>query len=508
MKPSRAFLLVLLFALLVACHPTASPTKRGLTPPATEQGPQATAADSLTLSWDDRSPFRSGLISGQQGILNQLSGASVYHIDVWLKESLLELTCHQEVLYVNQEQDPLEEVWFRLFPNILGGALSVSSVEVDGEAVIPSFDPPRSAMKVPLLTALHPGDQAVIGMRFTLTVPAQGEGNYGMFGFDDKVLALAHFFPIIPAYDEGGWHVEIPPRHGDLLYADTAFFIVSVRAPSSLVLVASGVEVGRTASGDQQHVIYAAGPMRDFYLVASELYDRISQQVGEYTVNSYAPPESTDGARAALAHAIEALKVFGERFGQYPFTEFDIVSTPTSAYGIEYPGVIALAVRLYGPNSEYPPVYLESTVAHEVSHQWFYSAVGNDQQTEPWLDEALAQYCTLAYYDDLYGPAATDGFRSSLYERWQRVDAAPIPIGLPVGDYTSNEYGAIVYGRGPLFVEALASAMGEDTFQRFLRDYYQTHVWGVATAESFQRLAEEHCGCDLELLFQQWVESQ
>ncbi len=29
-------------------------------------------------------------------------------------------------------------------------------------------------------------------------------------------------------------------------------------------------------------------------------------------------------------------------------------------------------------------------VPHELSHQWFFSQVGNDQALEPWLDEALA----------------------------------------------------------------------------------------------------------------------
>lgn len=506
MKPGKTHIVILLLALLVACQPNGSPAGQGITPPAVERTPQTTEFDPFALAWDDRSIFSSGLTSSQQDILMRLSGASVYHMDVELDQSLRQLTCRQEVLYFNQEKDVLQGVWFRLFPNILGGSLSIESIKVDGEPVSPSFDPPRSAMQVPLSGALHPGDRVAIAMAFSLSAPAQGEGNYGMFGLADEVLALAHFFPIIPAYDELGWHVEIPPRHGDLLYADAAFFVVSVRAPVSATLVASGREVRRTVSPNQQRVLYAAGPVRDFYLVASERYQRFSEQVGETTVNSYAGPEYAEGARTALGHAAAALRVFGQRFGPYPFTELDVVSTPTSAYGIEYPGIIALAMRLYGPDSEYPPAYLESTVAHEVSHQWFYSVVGNDQQAEPWLDEALAQYSTLAYYEDLYGPAAADGFRASLYERWQRVEGAPIPVGLPVADYAPTEYGAIVYGRGPLFIEALADTMGEVAFERFLRDYYDAHAWGIATASSFRELAEQGCGCDLDSLFEEWLE--
>ena len=47
--------------------------------------------------------------------------------------------------------------------------------------------------------------------------------------------------------------------------------------------------------------------------------------------------------------------------------------------------------------------------------------------------------------------------------------------------------------------------MGPETFETFLRDYYQTHQWGIATDGSFKQLAEQHCACDLTPLFEEWV---
>jgi aminopeptidase N len=164
-----------------------------------------------------------------------------------------------------------------------------------------------------------------------------------------------------------------------------------------------------------------------------------------------------------------------------------------------------MAQRLYPPDTEYSPEYLEGTMAHEVGHQWFYSVIGNDQLDEPWLDEALAQYATLLYYQDLYGSNGAEGYRGYLYGRWGEVDDADIPIGMPVRAYEGKEYGAIVYGRGPLFVDALAKRMGQKTFTAFLRDYYETFKWGIATTEGLKQVAERHCSCDLTPLFAQWV---
>ena len=82
---------------------------------------------------------------------------------------------------------------------------------------------------------------------------------------------------------------------------------------------------------------------------------------------------------------------------------------------------------------------------------------------------------------------------------------AAIPIGLPVRRYEGGEYGAIVYGRGPLFIEALAEEMGQEAFDTFLRDYATSYKWEIGTGDAFKTLAEEHCACDLTPLFEVWV---
>ncbi len=494
-------LLILAVLSFPACGSQAPPNP----PTATHAARPAVTSTPLGEAWDDRSPFVSGLIRSEQDVLSQLDGATVYQMDLRIADNLLQLDGQQSVRYTNQTAEALKELYFRLFPNLFGGSAKVQSLTVDDRKVEPGYELLNSALRVPLAPPLEPGQQVIIDMTFYVDVPPRAEVSYGMFGLQEGVLALAHFNPMIPVYDDEGWNVEVPARQGDVIFADSSFYLVRVSAPAALTMVASGVEVEHRAAGGRQEVTYAAGPMRDFYLAASADYVVVSRQHGETIINSYAPPELRAGAEAAVRYTVDALCILGERLDAYPFTEFDIVGTLTQAYGIEYPGITAMALRLYPPRDEYPPAYLESTIAHEVSHQWFYSTVGNDQLDEPWLDEALAQYAILLYWQDLYGMPASEGFRDSLLERWARVDNADIPIGLPVKSYEGREYGAIVYGRGPLFIEALAETMGQSVFDAFLRDYYATHKWGIATADSFQELAEQHCKCDLGSLFDEWV---
>ena len=473
-------------------------------------GPNARITAPAGDDWDNREVFRSGLINDEQKILAGLPGASIYHLDVHIADDFTSLGGQERVRYTNQENNPLNEIYFQLFPNMEGGKSSVMAVKVAGVEVQPGYEEDNSTVRIPLVPALQPGQRVIIQMDFQIEVPTSAAGNYGLLGYLNNILALDGFYPAIPVYDEHGWHKGKLPPNSDTTFQDASFYLVRVTAPAALKLVASGVQVDSAQQANSQIVTFAAGPARDFYLAASSQFVVNSVQVGETQVNSYAFKDFTDGSKLALQTAVNAIKSYNQRLGTYPYTEFDLVSTPMQgATGIEYPGISGINYKTYDLSATInglpAPVMLEGTVAHEVGHQWFYNMVGNDQMNEPWLDESVTQYITGLYFLDQYGQQGWNGSRGSWLGRWALVTRAMIPIGLPAASYQGKEYGAIIYGRGPLFIEALAQKLGQTAFNQFLRDYFQAHKWGISTGLAFKQSAEKTCGCDLTPLFDEWV---
>ena len=470
--------------------------------------PAGSVADPLKTPWEDRSIFENGLVSSERSVLNELDGASIYHIEITIADDLQHITGMEEVRFTNNEEVALGEVQFHLFPNLLGGEMTVSSVKVNDIDVSVLLDATNNVMRVPIQPALLPMQSMVLSMEFSVTVPQTLGPNYGVLTYYEDVLTLAHAYPMIAVYDDEGWNIKPPAQIGDVTYADASFYIVRVTAPKNLTLVTSGSEISFSETDQIQVLVVASGPARDFYLAASPNYEEIYQTIGEVTVRSYASQGSRSGAQMALDVASRAIEDFSTHYAPYPYTEFDIVATSTPALGMEYPGIVAIASRIYAVDGNFGGTQanlLESVLAHEVGHQWFYNLVGDDQLDEPWLDEALTQFATLQYYADEYGPGGGDGFRAALEARWARVGNADIPIGLPVAEYDSAQYGSIVYGRGALFFVALRDAMGVDVFDRFLMDYTETFSWEIATPEALQALAEKHCACELDAMFNEWV---
>lgn len=466
--------------------------------------------DPFETDWSDYTVFRQGLVSAEKKGMDDLSGATVYRINIAISDNRLRLTGYEKVRYTNRENVPLNKIYFLLYPNIIGGTMTVSTMLVNEEEVIPSYENQKSALSVPLSSSLEPGDTVTMTLEFEVEIPQDKKGHYGLFGYFENVLALEEFYPLIPVYDDEGWNLDMPPSHGDLTYLDASLYLVRVTAPAQLNLITSGNKIRSTTENGVQTCTFAVGPARDFYLVASEFYNSRTTTIGETSVNSYTLPEGEGRAKMALQYAVEALKIYAERFGTYPYTEFDIVGTPMLAYGMEYPGIITISDRLYTETQDTEGVdenmMLEIVTVHEVAHQWFYNVVGNDQVDDPWLDEAVVQYLTGVYYREVYGEAAAQQYRRHSWESiWSHVDKAEIPIGMSSHSYSREEYSPIVYGRGPFFLTTLEEEMGQDTFNEFLREYYESNKWEIGTEEEFKTLAETHCNCNLTPLFEKWV---
>jgi aminopeptidase N len=151
-----------------------------------------------------------------------------------------------------------------------------------------------------------------------------------------------------------------------------------------------------------------------------------------------------------------------------------------------------------------PLSYLVAIAAHETAHQWFYGVVGNDPAMEPWLDEALATYSELLFYER-YFPDSVDGW-------WQfRVDAYH-PTGW-VNDTIYNHgsfrsYVNAVYLRGAEFIRDLRNQIGEEAFFKFLKNYAGQsggkNPSSIATGKIFFEILSEYTFQDLTDLIKEY----
>ena len=427
-----------------------------------------------------------------------------YTISATIDPQARTIAGRQRVEYTNRDTVALDRLYFHLYPNLpaFGGRLDVAALVVDGQPAPVVYEDRRFLLRVDLPRPLAPGATSVVTFDFSTHAPANASAElYGAFNLEKGVLALASSYPIAAIVRDGRWDLTRPDPRGDFVNSETALYDVTLTAPGDWTLATTGVALSERIDSGRRVARFVSGPQRDFMISAVQLA-QISTDVDGTHITSYYRPGDDVGGQLALQTAANALRAFNARYGRYPLAELDVVEVAATTFlGVEYPGLIMIEGNLY-----HRPEGLESTVAHEVGHQWWYSLVGNDVQTEAWLDEALASYSQIVYKEFVYGPAAAerelDGFR----RRYQDALAAgrDAPVSQPTAAFRGN-YVTLVYGKAVLFFQALREQIGEAAFDQFLHTYYATHRYGFVTGADLLASAEGACACQLDGLYQDWI---
>jgi aminopeptidase N len=102
-------------------------------------------------------------------------------------------------------------------------------------------------------------------------------------------------------------------------------------------------------------------------------------------------------------------------------------------------------------------------VAHEVAHQWFYSAVGNDQARDPFADEALADYMARDLLNRFVPSQCPQG----------RLDHSIYDIG--------DCYAWVVYVQGDAWLRRVSQRAGASRFWSALAGYYAANRDGMGS---------------------------
>lgn len=480
-------------------------------PAVTAQSPQARSSGNVLFA--DIIPSLAGEIE------QEFDGAlPVYHVTgslVPASEQPARIDGHLTLDYVNFTSVPQDQIYLRMYPNFEdygGGAMSLANVTVANQPAAPVIGTDTSLVSLPLSTPLEPGDHVTVALDFVTTIPLDPITSYGMFGYfnDSSSYNLAQWMPLLAGWDPAtGWLLDVPNTVGDPVFSNAAMFDVTLTAPSDITFVTSGTEVSQEPVGPLTTHRWTAGPMRDFVMSAGTTLQRMSEQAGETTVNSWYFPGDEEAAALVLQYAVDSFRVFSEAFGAYPYTEMDLVQTRLGdqAAGVEFPGIMYIGSNHYDPSSD----YLRFTTVHEVAHQWWYGIVGNNQYLHAFIDEAMANESSMIYRQAIDGPEAAEAWLLDYVKRpflsMLFGNIGDQVVDQPSADFLTNgPYGRTVYGKGALGFDEIRRAIGDEVFFQGLRDYVTEHRFGIAQPEDLLAALETASGQDLTELWAHWFE--
>ncbi|MGB3443004.1 MAG: M1 family metallopeptidase [Actinophytocola sp.] len=271
---------------------------------------------------------------------------------------------------------------------------------------------------------------------------------------------------------------------------DKATFKLDARVPNGWSVISNGVESPATPGNDGWTTYHWNEPTRiATYLTTVGIdkwtFERSTLDSGTPVVSAYAP--GAEDKMSVESRLPEILTFLESKFGPYP---------QSAAGGIYINENIGFSLETQGR-----PIYAawaeEAVVVHENAHQWYGNSVSVSEWKDICLNECFASYAQWLWDEAKYGVNLDEQYRTEVASGHELFAEKLYDMG------AGNEFGA-VYEKGPLALHALRREIGDDAFNRVLKEWPAKHRDGNASWPDFEKFVSETAGKDLTAFFEAW----
>ena len=285
---------------------------------------------------------------------------------------------------------------------------------------------------------------------------------------------------------------------------DKTLMDISITNDSSMVSVSNGILVDIKTNENRRTYHWKTLYPISTYLIAvySADYERFSDQYisldgkDTMTVDYYVLPDKLEKAKTDFSDQVKMIKYFSQTFGEYPFIKekYGIAEFLWSPGAMEHQTITGVSSNMISGRKIY-----EDTFVHELAHQWWGNAVSPNHWNEIWLNEGFATYSEALYYESLTGRKALQSTMLSKYSsNFSGTLAEP-------GKFLFTK---TVYDKGAWVLHMLRWEVGDSSFFKILREYYDTYKYSNASTKDFQNICEKVSGKNLYKFFEQWIHGE
>jgi leukotriene A-4 hydrolase/aminopeptidase len=261
-------------------------------------------------------------------------------------------------------------------------------------------------------------------------------------------------------------------------------YTAHIATPKALrAVMSANNDAGHALDGDFRFAMPQKIPS---YLLALAIGDIAVKEIGPRSA-VYAEPETVAAAAKEFDDIEKMIATTEKLYGPYRWDRYDILVLPPSFPfgGMENPRLtFATPTIIAGDKS------LVSVIAHELAHSWSGNLVTNAAWKHVWLNEGFTTYVQGRIVEAVYGrQQADEEFLVAANELRKEFETAKPGEQLLVPDLTGKDaddsLSDVPYTKGSWFLQYLEGKFGRDTFDAFLRGYFDHFAFQSITTEQF-----------------------
>ncbi len=482
-----------------------------------------------------------------------------YTIDVTLDDESHILKGFEKIEYTNHSKDTLRNIFFHLWANAYQndrsayceqevenkqtafyfskeddrGFIDSLHFKIDDEDInISEYNNQEDIQLLELNHPLLPGKSIVITTPFRLVIPAV----FSRLGHDGQSYQISQWYPKPAVYDVQGWH-PIPYLDQGEFYSEIGTYTVNITLPKNYIVAATGelqtaselefletklktIDSSTTTKNqipesatEEKKITFKQNNIHDFAWFANKTYNVEKKEVQlpsgkKVNCYSYYKPENYLLYKNSTKISAATIQYLSAHVGEYPYASVSVVDGKLEAGGgMEYPMVTVIGKV----NSRST---LQTIIIHEVGHNWFYGILASNEREHPWMDEGINTFYERQINDSLRSTQKkkkSDVIEGKLNGIFLYQLAAKQNADQAIDDHASNftslNYGGIVYAKTANMLSYLQAYLGNTVFEQCMKYYFSQWQFKHPYPQDFRQCFESQSGKDLSWFFDQGISS-
>jgi aminopeptidase N len=225
-------------------------------------------------------------------------------------------------------------------------------------------------------------------------------------------------------------------------------------------------------------------------------------------VNYYLEPKYAPYAKQIFGKTPDMMAFYGKILGvEYPWVKYSqIVARDYVSGAMENTSATLHGEHVQKTERELLDDNQESTIAHELFHQWFGDYVTAESWSNLTMNESFATFGEVLWHGHDAGQDAEDRSRYEKLQNYLRSQKNGISPILARFYYKERDdmFDNISYSKGSIILYALKNQMGDEAFFKSLELYLKTNAYKTGEPHQLRLAMEEVSGKDWLPYFNQW----
>jgi tetratricopeptide (TPR) repeat protein len=145
-------------------------------------------------------------------------------------------------------------------------------------------------------------------------------------------------------------------------------------------------------------------------------------------------------------------------------------------------------------------------LANAIAHQWWGVSVSPATKDDWWLTDGFSRYSEAMYVENAAGSAGLEEAIKDMSVGALAYDTVPLSSASKLDPF-STEFQSLVTDKGAMILHMLRWVLGEDKYNKTMREFAATYAGKSASMDDFRAIAEKNYGEQLTWFFSQWLDS-